>query len=332
MDDRRQKRYFIITGILLAVSFIASLLVGRYPLSARDILTIISGGETSAVSRDVFFTLRLPRTLMALMVGAGLGMAGSVFQLIFKNPLAAPDIIGVSSGANLGAAAAIVLAGHNAALMASSSFIFGMLAVILVVSLVRLRGSSNAVAYILFGIIIKAVCESIIMIMKYFADPERELAAMEFWAMGSLGDITASKLVSVVPFFLVGFVGLIFMRRHILLLGLEDDESRALGVRVGPVRTAVLGFATLAVASVISLTGLVVFVGLNAPHAARLALKRVSFAWCVLSAMVGALILLVSDCIARGVSSAEIPVSIPATFIGVPILLVFLLKRRAGEV
>jgi len=332
MDNRRRKRYFIIAGTLVAAAFVVSLLVGKYPISVREIITILSGSEAGTIPHSVFYTLRLPRTVMALLLGAGLGMTGSVFQLIFKNPLAAPDIVGVSSGANLGAAVAIVLFGQNTALIASSAFVFGMLAVFLVIAIVRLRGGSNPVAYILFGIVVRAVCDAVIMIMKYAADPQKELAVMDYWAMGSLGGITLSKLAVVVPFFLIGILGLVLMRRQIMLLGLEDDESRTLGVRVGIVRTVVLVLATLTVSSVISMTGLVFFVGLTAPHAARLALKRVGFSWCVLSAMTGALILLVSDCIARGAFSSEIPVGIPATFIGVPILLAFMIKRRAGEV
>ena len=331
MDERRRV-YFIIAGALVAAAFIASLLIGRYPISAKDIVLILSGSEASGISRSVFYTLRLPRTVMALLLGAGLGMAGSVFQLIFKNPLAAPDIVGVSSGANLGAAVAVVVFGQSAALIASSAFVFGILAVALVAVLVRLRKGNNAFAYVLFGIVIRAVCESVIMILKFSADPEKELAAMEYWAMGSLGGITSSKLAVVVPFFLVGFIGLILVRRHIMLLSLEDDESRSLGVRVRLVRAIVLGLATLTVSSVISMTGLVFFVGLTAPHAARLALKRVNFAWCILSALTGALILLVSDCIARSISTTEIPVGIPTTFIGVPILLAFMIKRRAREI
>ena len=332
MDNRRRNRYFIIAGALVAGAFAASLLIGRYPISAKDIIMILSGDEVSGISRSVFYTLRLPRTVMALLLGAGLGMTGSVFQLIFKNPLAAPDIVGVSSGANLGAAVAIVFFGQSAALIASSAFIFGMLAVALVAAMVRLRRSNNAVAYILFGIIIRAVCESVIMIMKFSADPERELAAMEYWSMGSLGGITSSKLAVVIPFFLIGFIGLVLMRRQIMLLGLDDDESRALGVRVKLVRAIVLGLATLTVSSVVCMTGLVFFVGLTAPHAARLALKRVSFAWCTLSALTGALILLVSDCVARSISTTEIPVGIPTTLIGVPILLAFMMKRRTREI
>jgi len=256
---------------------------------------------------------------------------GSIYQMIFKNPLASRDLIGVSSGANLGAALVIVLFGQSAALLVFGAFAGGILAMFFVVSLARLDRSNSALTYILFGIIAKAVSDAFIMILKFVADPEKQLSAIEYWTMGSLGSVTASKLAAVLPFFLAGFVGLILMRRHIALLGLEDDESRTLGARIKFVRTAVLGLTALTVASAISMTGLVVFVGLNAPHIARLALKRTGFACHALSAMIGALILLVSDCIARSVSTVEIPVSIPTTLIGVPILLYFMLKRKAGK-
>jgi iron complex transport system permease protein len=251
---------------------------------------------------------------------------------VFKNPLAAPDIVGVSSGANLGAAVAIVLFGHNAALMASTAFAGGMLVLFLVIFTARLSRNPSTVTYILAGIIMKAVTDAFIMLLKFFADPERELAAIEYWAMGSLGGITASKLAAMAPFFLVGFLGLVLMRRQCVLLGLEDEESRALGVRLKLIRTTVLGLSALLVASIISQTGLIAFAGLIAPHAARLAIKRISFAWCVLSSMMGALILLISDSLARCISVFEIPVSIPTTLIGVPVLLYFMWKRKEGKI
>ena len=328
----RGKCFFLITGLLVLAAFIASLLVGRYPISIVDIAAILTGGDADPVSRSVFLNLRLPRTGMALLAGAGLGMAGSVFQLVFKNPLAAPDIVGVSSGANLGAAAAIVFLGHSAALMASTAFAGGMLVLFLVVFVARLSRNPSTVTYILAGIIMKAVSDALIMMLKYYADPERELAAIEYWAMGSLGNITAAKFAAMTPFFIIGFLGLILMRRQIVILGLEDDESRTLGVRLKVIRTAVLGLSALIVTSVISQTGLIAFTGLIAPHAARLAIRRVSFAWCLLSALTGALILLISDCLARGISTFEIPISIPTTFIGVPVLLFFMWRRKEGKV
>jgi iron complex transport system permease protein len=319
-------------GLLVIAAFLISLRLGRYPLSTGDILAIIFGREISAISRGVFFTLRLPRTVMALLAGAGLGLSGSVFQQVFKNPLASPDIIGASSGANLGAALAIVFFGQSASLMAFSAFFGSMLVVFLVMNLARLSRNNSTVTYILAGIIMKAVSDAFIMILKFFADPERELAAIEYWAMGSLGAITASKLFTILPFFLVGFAGLVLMQRHIMVLGLEDDESRALGMRVKRVRVMALAFASLVVASIVCQTGLIIFVGLIAPHVARLALKRISFAWHALSAMTGALILLIADSLARSLSGFEIPISILTTFIGVPILLYFMHSRKAGRI
>jgi iron complex transport system permease protein len=327
-----QKKYFFITGVLVAAIFLVSLRVGRYPISLSEIASLLFGGKVADLTQAVFLRLRLPRTVMALLAGAGLGMAGSVFQLVFKNPLAAPEIVGVSNGANLGAALAIVIFGNRAALLAPSAFLGGMLVLLLVIALARISRSNSTVTYILAGIVMKAISDACIMVLKFFADPERELAAMEYWAMGSLGGITAAKLYAMLPFFLVGFTGLVLLRRQIALLGLEDDESRTLGVQVKFVRVAVLGFAALTVASIICQTGLISFIGLIAPHAARLALKRVNFGWCVLSAMTGAFILLLSDCLARGLSGVEIPISIPSTFIGVPILLYFMWKRKTGKV
>jgi len=115
------------------------------------------------------------------------------------------------------------------------------------------------------------------------------------------------------------------------MLSLEDDESKTLGVRLKIIRTIILGLSALTVASIISQTGLIAFAGLIAPHAARLALRKTTFSWCVLSSLMGALILLISDSIARGLSVVEIPISIPTTFIGVPILLYFLYRRKIGR-
>ncbi len=330
MQNRR--RTFIIAGALVCAAFLLSLSAGRYPLDARDILAALFGGAVDPTAKSVFLTLRLPRTVMALLAGAGLGLAGSVFQLVFKNPLASPEIVGVSNGANLGAALAVVLFGQSAALTAGFAFLGGLLALLLVIALANMSRNNSTITYILAGIITKAVADAFIMTLKFFADPEKELAAMEYWAMGSLSGVTASKLMSILPFFLAGVLGLVLLQRQIALLGLEDDESRTLGVRVKAVRMAVLGFAALTVAAVICQTGLIVFAGLIAPHAARLALKRVSFSWCALSALIGAFILLISDSIARGISTVEIPVSIPTTFIGAPVLLYFMHRRKAGKV
>ena len=131
----REKTVLGLSGLLVAIAFSVSLFMGQFPLSVSDIITIITGGEISDLRRNVFFTLRFPRVVMGLIAGAGLGMAGCVLQLVFKNPLASPGIIGVSSGANLGAAAAIVMFGYHARFIMPSAFIGGMLVVFAVMPL-----------------------------------------------------------------------------------------------------------------------------------------------------------------------------------------------------
>lgn len=332
MTNRRKRWSFCAACLLTAVGFVLSLHVGKYPLRQETVWALLTGRVAEGMQYTVFWTLRFPRTVMVLLAGLGLGMAGAVYQMIFKNPLASPDIIGVSSGASLGAAVAIVCFGQSALQMTGFAFGGGLLAVLLVMALVRITGNRNTTAYVLAGIIMKAMADALIMMLKFYADPEKQLASIEFWSMGSFGGITAGKVQAMLPLFLCGMVGMVLLRWQITLLHLEEEESRALGVRIWAVRIAVLAFSTLTVASIISFTGLISFIGLIAPHIARLALKRVSFAWCVLSSVVGAFVLLFADCAARMLYSAEIPISILTTLIGIPILLVFMHQRKARRI
>ena len=163
--------------------------------------------------------------------------------------------------------------------------------------------------------------------VKYFADPENELAAMEYWEMGTLGNTTAAKVMTVFPLFCVGVIGIILLRRQIEMLALSDNECRALGMRIGIVRTIILLLSTLLVAAIICVTGLISFVGLIAPHIAKLILKRNNFNTMVLSGFIGAIVILVADIFARLLYSVELPISILTTVIGVPMLIYFLCEK-----
>lgn len=246
-------RSYWLVGACIAVGFIASICIGNYPISIREIISILTGGEVGAMTRKVFFTLRLPRTCMGVMAGAGLGVAGSVYQMIFRNPLASPDIIGVSSGANLGAAIAIVSVGIGVGGIALGAFAGGLLAVAFVMLLVRATRANTTATYVLAGIVISAVAKSVIMLLKYYADSESNLAAIEYWTMGSFAGVTASKVLSILPFWLIGFVGLFLLHRQVGLLSLNEEECRTLGVRLYRVRLTVLTLSTLLVASIVIL-------------------------------------------------------------------------------
>ena len=321
-----------IVGAFIVLTFLASVCIGNYAISLPEIGAILTGGEVNAMTRNVFFTLRLPRACMGLMAGAGLGVAGSVYQMIFKNPLASPDIIGVSSGANLGAAVAIVSVGTGVGGIAAGAFTGGLVAVAFVMLLVRATRANTTATYVLAGIVISAVAKSVIMLLKYYADSESNLAAIEYWTMGSFAGVTAGKVFSVLPFWFIGFAGLFLLRRQVGLLSLNEEECRMLGVRLHQVRLAVLTLSTLLVASIVSITGLISFIGLIAPHIARMMIKRENTDTMVLSAMVGGAVLLVADILARSLYAGGLPISILTTVIGVPVLVYFMCKRREGKV
>ena len=323
---------FLLVTLGLALGSIVSFCVGKYPISAEEIFALLAGGEVKSMTSKVFFTLRIPRTVMALLGGMGLGLAGAVYQNIFKNPLASPDIIGISSGANMGAAIAIVSAGGTMVSIAVGAFSGGLAAVLLVMILVQTTRSNTTSTYVLAGIIISALANTVIMLLKYYADSESELAAIEYWTMGSLASITASKVLAIVPFWIIGFTGLLLLHRQVGLMALNEEECRALGVRLKQVRIVVLLLSTLLVASVICVTGLISFAGLIAPHIARMMIRRQNSQTLILSSLVGGAVLLISDILDRTLYAAELPISILTTVIGVPILVWFMCKRKGGVV
>lgn len=319
--------FAVITAAVITAA-VVSVCVGKYTITTADIQAILKGEQVQAMTRKVFTTLRLPRTVMALIAGVGLGIAGSVYQIIFKNPLASPDIIGIAGGANLGAAVAIVSVSTSGMIaIAAGAFWGGLIAVVCVMLLVKATRSRSTSTYVLAGIVINAISKAVIMALKYFADPENELAAMEYWEMGTFGNTTLSKLLSILPMFLIGLAGILLLRRQIELMSLSDNECRALGVRLRPVRAAVLALSTLMVGSIISVTGLISFAGLIAPHTARLMLRRNDSTTIIMSGLVGAFVVLTADILARVLYSAELPISILTTVIGVPILIYFLCAR-----
>ncbi len=334
-EKQRTKRVcaaYLLAAAALTIAVTVSFCVGKYPISPQELLALMTGGEVKEMTRKVFFTLRVSRTWMAVLSGAGLGLAGAVYQIIFKNPLASPDIIGVSSGANLGAAVAIVAVNGVMGSVAAGAFAGGLLAVALVMLLVRATRSTATSTYVLAGIIISALSKTGIMLLKYFADSEAHLAAMEYWTMGSLAAVTASRVWEILPYWTVGFAGLLLLHRQIQLLSLNEEECQALGVRLKPVRRTVLALSTLLVAAIISVTGLISFVGLIAPHIANLMIRRRDTHTMLLSSLIGAVVMVASDILARALYAAELPVSTLTTLIGVPVLVWFMCRRKEGRI
>ena len=313
---------------LLAVLAAASLCVGAYPLTLGQILALPGGGDPMAAR--VFFTLRLPRTALAALAGLALGAAGGVYQTVFRNPLASPDLTGVAGGASLGAAAAIVLGAGSAWQIMGGAFLCGLLSLAAVLGLVRAARAERTAAYVLAGILVSALAEAGVMLLKTLADPERELAAIEYWTMGSLagggGGGGGGKLAAAAPPVLAGLVLVLLFRRQAALLSLGQESARASGLEPRRWRALLLGLTTLMVAAVVSVAGGIAFVGLIAPHIAYGLLRRRGGAFLPLCAVTGADLLLAADLLARSVGGgAELPLSIFTVLFAAPVLAALLI-------
>ena len=311
--------------------FIVSLLIGSFDLSIEDIINILLGKNDSSIQRNVFYNLRIPRAVMGIYAGVALGLAGSIYQVLFCNPLASPDLTGVASGASLGAALAIVIGTGSLLEKTVGAFIFGLLSLFLVIFLVKTTRGKQLSTYILAGIIISSLADAGIMMLKYMADPLGELASIEFWTMGSLASITLDKTLLSLLLGIIPFILLCLAHRLIVILSLGDENARYLGLNARGQRFIVLLLTTWLIASVIAITGVISFVGLIAPHITYLFLKKRTGCFYIVSGLVGAIIILVADMLARSlVFGAELPLSVLTILFSSPMLLFWMYRQRGS--
>ena len=305
---------------MLTALAVASLFVGKYPLAVDQLL---AGNE---MHWRVFVTLRCSRMLAGVVGGFALGVAGFVYQTVFRNPLASPDIIGVSSGASAGAAAGILfLSGPVSVTLAA--FGGALLAVVLALALSGIDRSGKSSTLVLCGMAVHSLAQTALMCFKLTADPEQELASIEYWIMGSLNGISAHSLGGNLGLCLACLAVLFLLHRQVLLLSAEEGEAKMLGVPVSRLRLAVLLIATLVVSSVVSLTGLISFVGLLAPHGARMLNRDNRIGTMLLSGLLGGILLCGADMLARS-AATELPVSIFTSLLGVPFLVFLIVRGR----
>ena len=308
-------------AVLLIALAAVSLFTGKYPLTLEGILS----GDP--MQTRVFWTLRVGRTAVGVIGGFALGTAGFVYQTVFRNPLASPDVIGVSSGASAGAAAGILFL-SGAASVTASAFAGALAAVCLALALSSLDRAGRHGTIVLAGIAVHSLAQTGLMCLKLTADPERELASIEYWIMGSLNGISGYSIQGNLVLCGLCMAVLFLMHRQILLLSAEEGEARMLGVSVGRLRLAVLLIATLAVASVVSLSGLISFVGLLAPHGARLMPGRNGAGPLLLGGLLGGALLTGADILARSAAAVELPVSIFTSLSGAPFLIYLIIRGR----
>jgi iron complex transport system permease protein len=278
----------------------------------------------------VVLQIRGPRVLAALLVGAALAASGVVYQAMLRNPLVSPDILGVSSGAALGAALAIVLS-LGAAALQLFAFAGGLAAVGLVYWIgARLRGHDPLLALVLTGVVISTLLGSAVALLKTLADPQGQLPAITFWLLGSLSSAAPRDLALAAPLVALGLVPLLVLRWRINLLTLPDDEARALGTDTRGVRALVVACATLMTAAAVAVSGIIGWIGLIVPHAARLIAGPAFGRLLPLAMLIGAAFLLAVDTLCRAASTVEISPGVLTALVGTPVFLwLFAVSRRS---
>ena len=330
--SRISPQYKLTVLLLLLVALICvSSLLGRYAVRASDVLAACLGwmglAPTVHGGAQVVMELRLPRIVGAVLVGAALSVSGAAYQVMFRNPMVSPTILGVSAGAAFGAAIAILLS-LPVLVVHLTTFGGGLLAVAItyVVGVKFCRGGNTTLAIILSGIIVSTLFTSLLSMIKYVADPYDKLPVIVYWLMGSLASITRDNLILPLLLMAAAFLLLYFLRWKINLLSFGDEEAKSLGIPVERLRLTVIICATLMTAAAVSISGIIGLVGFVVPH----------LVWFIVgpdfrfllpgSALMGGLFLLASDNLARTLWTMEIPLGILTSLFGVPFFLYLLIK------
>lgn len=280
---------------------------------------------------EILIHIRFPRVALALLVGASLAISGVAMQGLFRNPLASPDIIGVSGGASLGAASWIVLFSSYYTFnygLPISAFIGGVIVVIIITKLGKVSNLSGVSALVLSGLAINAIVGSILGLITYYSD-EEELRTLVFWSMGGLGGVNWKTISTTLPLFLIGFLILLPLGKSLNALSLGESEAFHLGYNVKTCQRKIIIGSTLLVGASVSLSGGIGFIGLIIPHLLRTWIGA-DHRWLLLSSAIsGGILLLIADLLSRTIAiPAEIPVGILTSLMGGPFFLWILIKQK----
>ena len=324
----------VLTLAPVAVFFV-SLFVGRFVIAPADVARILwaqffpSEHAWPASVETIVMQIRLPRSIMAMFIGAGLAASGTAYQGMFRNPLVSPDILGVTAAAGFGAALALLLS-RNAVELQLIAFAFGLLGVLLTYLLARVYRTTPVLMLVLSGVVVAAFFSALLSGTKYVADPESKLPAITYWLLGSLNATSTRSLAMALPPIIVGGVGLILVRWQLNVLAMGDEEARSLGIRTELLKGIVIACTTLITAACVSVCGIVGWVGLVVPHLGRMLVGPDHRALLPATLSIGATYLLFIDCVARSAVATEIPLGILTAMIGAPFF-GYLLRKTRGS-
>lgn len=324
-------RPWAITAMLLLPPLIAVFCCGFGRMSlppAKLIETAfltLTGRDADPQARAVIFELRIPRILMAIAVGGGLGCAGAACQALFSNPLATPDILGVTSGTCVGAIFAILLSFNMAGIQATA-LLFGLFSVFVTLRISSGKRGISILFLVLFGVMISSLFNALSSLLKYTADPMDKLPQITYWLMGSFTGASYRKLLIGSPMILIGTALIYLLRWQFNILSLSEDEARASGIHLKRMRILLVLAITMITASSVSMCGQVGWVGLLIPHCARMMTGSNNRLVIPMSISLGASFLILIDTLSRTLTVIELPLSVLTAILGAPFF-ILLLKR-----
>lgn len=321
----------ILMFVLPVVIGLGCICVGRMEIPISDVFktigTIFTGQETDVQNYSIIVNLRLPRILMAIIVGAGLTCAGNTFQSLFSNPLATPDILGVTSGTCVGAILAIIL---SCGILGTQliALAFGLVSVLFTIKIAGRNKNGSMIYLVLAGVIASSLFNAIGSLLKYTADPQDKLPEITYWLMGSFTSATYQKLLIGSPLIIVGIVIIYLLRWRLNILALSEDEAKASGIDLKKTRMIFIFASTLITASAVSMCGQIGWIGLLIPHCARMLVGSNNRYVVPLSISLGASFMILIDTLSRSLTVIELPLSILTAIIGAPVFILLLNRSK----
>ncbi|MEW9054082.1 MAG: iron ABC transporter permease [Neobacillus sp.] len=338
--DRSEKNQYLITiillSILLVLIIVSSMIFGRYEMSLSDISNVIKNringtyDDALKIMDHVLINVRLPRILLAGLVGAGLSISGAALQGTFQNPLVSPDLLGVCAGAGFGAALGILLFSDDSMLSSLLPFVFGISSILLVFFLANGQSRSETLSLVLSGIIVSSIFNALTSLIKYVADTGDKLPAITFWLMGSFSNTTYTHIkIAIIPAS-IGIIGLLILRWKINLLSLGDEDAYTMGINPERTRWYIIIFSTLVTAACVTVSGIIGWIGLVIPHICRRIVGVNHGRLLPVSCLMGAVFMILVDSIARNLTTAEIPIGILTALIGAPFFAIIYRQSKGG--
>ena len=328
VNPLKKPRFLITLGYILLpiLVFGVSIFIGRYPKPLFMPLDTLLNDE---LAQQLVLNLRVPRLITAALLGMSLSAAGGVMQMLFRNPLVEPGFLGVTQGAGFGAALSILFFSTAPLAIEFSATGFAVLGLLLSYFIARrIRFGGWVLRLVLSGIAVSALFSAGLGILKFVADPTSQLPEIVFWLLGGLWAVTWNDLVYILPVVIVGLIIIFLMRWRLNLLSLSDETAFSLGVSVGRERALLLAASVAVTAVVVSVAGIVGWIGLIIPHISRRLIGANSAAFIPLSMSLGAVFTMLCDDLARVTITGEIPLGIITSLLGATIFLVMMTNRK----